>query len=374
MIAPTQIRKPENWQDFEKLCAILWGEIWECQDTIKRNGRSGQIQHGVDIYGIPGGKDGYYGIQCKGKNDYTQSVLSENEIDEEIEKAKKFKPALQMLIFTTTAPKDSKIEEYVRCKNIENRKAGLFGVDVFAWEDIVSKMEGKRKVWNWYVNNNMYDDVCDVKVSFLGKNEITIHPQYARIYTTYIQTYMPANTIFVSPILAPTLFSEPTEYDGRWCDIEVKVENVGSITIEDYVLKVWFDEHIEQIEGDLKLCANMLMNPNLRENINRSRRERQEVFESEEYPNELQCRPKKTVLVEKDTKVFTMSLCPFIKEGDSIMHWEFLSRSYSKSGELHIRIEAEYIDKYVEKKIPYGEPIPQKEPLITYMIPKEKDK
>lgn len=47
-----QLRKPENWQDFERLCKVLWGEIWECPDTIKRNGRQGQAQKGVDVYGI----------------------------------------------------------------------------------------------------------------------------------------------------------------------------------------------------------------------------------------------------------------------------------------------------------------------------------
>lgn len=50
MIAPTQIMKPKNWQDFEKLCKLLWGEIWNCSDSIKQHGRQGQAQHGVDIY------------------------------------------------------------------------------------------------------------------------------------------------------------------------------------------------------------------------------------------------------------------------------------------------------------------------------------
>lgn len=60
MIAPTQIRPPENWQDFELLCKIV-GEIWNCPDIIKRNGRSGQKQCGVDIYGTPNGSTEYYG-------------------------------------------------------------------------------------------------------------------------------------------------------------------------------------------------------------------------------------------------------------------------------------------------------------------------
>lgn len=128
MIAPTQIRKPENWQDFEKLCKKLWGEVWECSDTIQRNGRIGQPQHGVDIYGIPKGECEYYGIQCKGKDDYAQSILTTEEIDNEIKKALLFKPALKRLIFATTANKDVKTEEYIRIKNIENKRNGLFEV------------------------------------------------------------------------------------------------------------------------------------------------------------------------------------------------------------------------------------------------------
>ena len=43
------IRPPENWQDFETLCKKLFGEMWGCPNTIKKNGRSGQTQCGVDI-------------------------------------------------------------------------------------------------------------------------------------------------------------------------------------------------------------------------------------------------------------------------------------------------------------------------------------
>ena len=34
MIAQTQLKKPSNWQDFEKLCKLLWGEIWVCENII----------------------------------------------------------------------------------------------------------------------------------------------------------------------------------------------------------------------------------------------------------------------------------------------------------------------------------------------------
>ena len=52
MKASKTLARPENWPDFESLCKKLWGEIWQCPE-IKKNGRAGQEQNGVDVYGIP---------------------------------------------------------------------------------------------------------------------------------------------------------------------------------------------------------------------------------------------------------------------------------------------------------------------------------
>jgi len=136
MKATLTLRRPAHWQDFETLCKKLWGEIWNCP-TIRKNGRSGNKQHGVDVYGIPAGEMQYYGIQCKGKDEYTNKQYSESEITEEIENAKKFSPPLKAFYLTTTAVKNADIERYVREKNIENIKIGLFSIEIFSWEDIV---------------------------------------------------------------------------------------------------------------------------------------------------------------------------------------------------------------------------------------------
>src|SRR5690606_33184750 len=116
-----QLRKPEHWQDFESLCKKLWGEIWICPE-IKKNGSQGLAQHGVDVYGIPDFDSEYYGIQCKGKDEYTHKQLTKVEIDDELKKALKCKPQLRKLYFATTANKDAKIEEYIREKNLEPKK------------------------------------------------------------------------------------------------------------------------------------------------------------------------------------------------------------------------------------------------------------
>ena len=98
--------KPENWQDFESLCKKLWGEIFSIPNKIKKNGRLGQEQAGVDVYGIPKGENKYWGIQAKGKDDYSNAKLSEKEILNEIEKAKKFQPELAVYIIASTTNGD----------------------------------------------------------------------------------------------------------------------------------------------------------------------------------------------------------------------------------------------------------------------------
>ncbi len=47
-----QLPPPSNWQDFETLCWRLWKAIWNDRNTQK-NGRQGQPQAGVDVFGQP---------------------------------------------------------------------------------------------------------------------------------------------------------------------------------------------------------------------------------------------------------------------------------------------------------------------------------
>ena len=55
-----QLPPPANWQDFEDLCHRLWSSIWGTNP--QKNGRQGQPQCGVDIYGMPPYKSQYTGI------------------------------------------------------------------------------------------------------------------------------------------------------------------------------------------------------------------------------------------------------------------------------------------------------------------------
>lgn len=173
-----KIQRPENWQDFESLCKMLWGEIWQC-DEIQKNGRSGQGQRGVDVYGIPVNEVAYYGIQCKGKDDYLDVNFTTTEIDIELTKAQKFKPLLKKFYFATTAKKDVNIEEYIRIKNLEFKETGLFEVHLFAWDDITDLIYANKNTLNSYLNGANFNSRYSIDVSFQNNLKILeCNPEY----------------------------------------------------------------------------------------------------------------------------------------------------------------------------------------------------
>ena len=113
--------RPKNWQDFELLCYHLWSAKFK-SDNISRNGRQGQNQQGIDIYGNLLDGKGIFGIQCKGKDNFNNSQITEEEINTELQKALNFHPSLSLIIFATTSKRDAKIQEYVRLKSEEYSK------------------------------------------------------------------------------------------------------------------------------------------------------------------------------------------------------------------------------------------------------------
>ena len=210
------MRKPEHWQDFEDLCKKLWGEIWKCP-SIKKNGRVGQSQHGVDVYGIPNCEMDYCGIQCKGKDDYTKAQLTEDEIDQEIQKALTFEPKLKRFIFATTANKDAKIETYVRKKDVESRTQGNFSIELYSWEDIVDLIEENKNTYEWYVNGRRFvgKNSLLVKINDVEK-DLVLTPRYAKKITKRIKRI---------PVKTP-LFDEGQSAIAKLCGANSIVETL----------------------------------------------------------------------------------------------------------------------------------------------------
>jgi hypothetical protein len=131
------------------LCRDLWAEIWRDPST-QLNGRGGQAQHGVDIFGCPDEGTAWGGVQCKrtkagGLDD---RAITETVLRAEVKKARQFAPALQAeFVLATTAPRDANIQRIARTITDEHREQGLFPVRVAAWDDIQQHLAVHTKVW-----------------------------------------------------------------------------------------------------------------------------------------------------------------------------------------------------------------------------------
>jgi tetratricopeptide (TPR) repeat protein len=132
--AATSISPPKDWQAFERKSRLLF-ELSLRDPHTQNNGRTGQPQHGVDIFGRRGGAVGpYVGVQCKGKDrDYGKPV-TERELRDEVKKSEDFRPPLREFILATTAPDDAKIQETARLLEREVRSGGRdLSISVWGW-------------------------------------------------------------------------------------------------------------------------------------------------------------------------------------------------------------------------------------------------
>jgi hypothetical protein len=136
--ATSHLDPPRNWDEFEDICADLFGREWKDNNTT-RYGRQGQRQNGVDVYGQPGGQK-YAGVQCKGRSKWPPKPLTTADIDEEVEKAKTHKPALSEFTIATIAPNDAQLQDHARKLTEQNEKDGLFKVYVVGWTEITRRL------------------------------------------------------------------------------------------------------------------------------------------------------------------------------------------------------------------------------------------
>ena len=134
-----QLLPPTSDEDFESLCLALFREIWG-DPNAQKNGRSGQPQAGVDVFGKHQGRQ--VGVQCKqtGKAALTVSVL-EKEIAKVRGSAKKpgFSPQLDAFILATTASRDAALQKKAR-----ELSTADFEVSVWSWDDIAEELLHRR--------------------------------------------------------------------------------------------------------------------------------------------------------------------------------------------------------------------------------------
>lgn len=140
-IANTRLPVPKSWGEFEDITADVLRVLWE-DNFLTRNGRNGQRQNGVDIYGRPAKLDGEYaGAQCK------NSQVTLEEVRTAVLEAESFKPPLKQFILSIGAPRDAKLQEQVRMMDIERVRNGKFAVTLFCWDDLTLVLTGDRQLF-----------------------------------------------------------------------------------------------------------------------------------------------------------------------------------------------------------------------------------
>ena len=156
----TDLPIPKSWDEFEDICADLLKCMWS-DPYVVRNGRSGQGQHGVDIYGKPvhlKGRDSEIaGAQCK-----RVEALTEKDLKNEIEQATEFKPSLEEYLLLTTLKRDASLQEYVRTQDWEINR-----VEILFWEDLSLQLSEsdellKKHFPQWFQARTSIDDVIQM--------------------------------------------------------------------------------------------------------------------------------------------------------------------------------------------------------------------
>jgi hypothetical protein len=122
---------PQSWQEFESIVRDAQGLRWNT--SLQKNGRLGQTQQGVDIWGTDEiGRR--VGIQCKRYN----KPLTLGEVMGEIGEAEKFEGGLSALFLATTTDHDSKLQAKVRMLSDQRVAQGKFAVGLLFWDEIVA--------------------------------------------------------------------------------------------------------------------------------------------------------------------------------------------------------------------------------------------
>lgn len=363
-----QLPPPSNWQDFEDLCKHIFGEIWNCKYTIKKHGRTGQKQNGVDVYGVPKGEDALYGVQCKGKDVNYGKSLTQNEIDEEISKAISFEPPLKTFVFATTAPKDAEIERYILEKNIQSMKNGGFGILLYDWDDLSDLIRRNKALDNFYSKNQYLDSKHEVKISINSEaKNLILQPRLLRtkIIPSNIDVEKHMSKILDAEKRIMRLMPQPNNINRSWLKLQVEIRNLGSETLENYKLTVRTDDSINLVNDDyyslghLKIKTVDIDSDQVR------------IVHINDNDNSIRYVPKnQDSIVPKDVRYFTFWMLAEPEAESSLISWEFLSRDYNEEGAINIKFEPIYIEKTKREYSSELNPV-EEEIKITHLIEKK---
>ena len=177
--ANTSVPKPKNWQDFESNVRVLFACVLNNPNT-QQNGRSGQKQAGVDVYGCRDSRvEHYVGVQCKKK---FSSKVTDKELRAEVAKAQTFMPPLSEFILVTTAPRDQKIQEIARMITTELATTKYpIQVCVWGWDDVEDHVLQHDAAWKAF--DPTYSPYAEQGFETVNLNITDLRTSFERLIT-----------------------------------------------------------------------------------------------------------------------------------------------------------------------------------------------
>lgn len=128
--------RPRDWQAFERLTRDVFARITG-DVHMDLNGRSGQPQSGVDVFGVDQRTRDRIGVQCRGRGDgssWTNSRVSPAELRDEVSKARNFYPKINVFVLLTTGPNDARLKKTAAKLDARHRRSNSFEVQVHGWD------------------------------------------------------------------------------------------------------------------------------------------------------------------------------------------------------------------------------------------------
>lgn len=156
--------KPRSEDEWEDMVMDAMSVHWKCPN-IHRNGRRGQRQNGVDVYGY--NTSGWVAAQAKN----SESVSIE-QIKRELLKATFFEPPLAELYFAISGNRDSELQRSIRLLTEENIPKISLPIFVFFFEDICNILAAEprltQKYWGMFAPSLLSELSNILSNSFVG--------------------------------------------------------------------------------------------------------------------------------------------------------------------------------------------------------------
>lgn len=167
---------PSNEQDFEELCADVYGTIFNCT-VPNKYGRRGQAQHGLDLIiyqnGINSDKN-RIGIQCKHVQKLSFNGKQGDSFIKELERAEKGQEKLSKFILATSLPSDARLLDEVNKLSQQRASDGKFPVEIHFANDLENRINSSRALSDRYLLSKTYESLIQTAEKFINKEQYSV--------------------------------------------------------------------------------------------------------------------------------------------------------------------------------------------------------